>query len=248
MTGPLDTIKRLHGIYRARVADNRDPDNLRRVKVQAQTTGTEVTDWIWPLNATAKPPAIGQGVYVSYLGGDPEYPIWLGTFGKASTTTGTGEGGGETPPSGLLAYGAFHDETTQSAALNTATAVKFGKTDFSSGVSIVNQTRLTAAYSGVYNVQFSFQFHGLSGGGSGTTTQVWLDKNGTAVPYSNTLVTVNNNSPYVVAAWNFMVNLKAQQYCRLMWATNNTQIKIEASTPSPGPAVPSTIVTVTQVA
>lgn len=247
----MDIIKRLHSIYRATVVDNRDPDNLRRIRVKVQTTGMDqnsVTNWVWPVNATAKPPAIGQGVFIIYVGGDPEYPIWVGTFGNASTTTGTGEGGGENPPAGLLAYGAFHDETTQSAALNTATAVKFGKTDFSSGVSVVNQTNLKVAYSGVYNVQFSFQFHGLSGGGNGTTAQVWLDKNGTAVPQSNTKVTVNNNSPYVVAAWNFLVYLQANAYCRLMWATDNTQIKIETSSASPGPSVPSTIVTVTQVA
>jgi hypothetical protein len=244
----MDSIKRLYGVYRAVVKDNRDPKNLRRLLVQSQATGVEVTDWVWPIQATAKPPAIGQGVYIAYLGGDPEFPLWIGTFGSGSTTTGTGEGGGETPPAGIYSYGAFHDETTQSAALNTATAVKFNKTDFSSGVSVVNQTQLKVAYSGVYNVQFSFQFHGLSGGGNGTTAQVWLDKNGTAVPQSNTKVTVNNNSPYVVAAWNFLVSLKANQYCRLMWATDNTQIKLESSSASPGPAIPSAIVTITQVA
>lgn len=244
----MDPVKRLYGVYRAVVKDNKDPQNLRRLLVQSQATGDEVTDWVWPIQATAKPPAIGQGVYIAYLGGDPEFPLWIGTFGSGSTTTGTGEGGGETPPAGIYSYGAFHDETTQSAALNTATAVKFNKTDFSSGVSIVDTTELTVAYSGVYNVQFSFQFHGLSGGGNGTTAQVWLDKNGTAVPQSNTKVTVNNNSPYVVSAWNFLVYLKANQYCRLMWATDNTQIKIEASSASPGPAIPSAIVTLTQVA
>ena len=244
----MDPVKRLYGVYRAVVKDNKDPQNLRRLLVQSQATGDEVTDWVWPIQATAKPPAIGQGVYIAYLGGDPEFPLWIGTFGSGSTTTGTGEGGGETPPAGIYSYGAFHDETTQSAALNTATAVKFNKTDFSSGVSIVDTTELTVAYSGVYNVQFSFQFHGLSGGGNGTTAQVWLDKNGTAVHQSNTKVTVNNNSPYVVSAWNFLVYLKANQYCRLMWATDNTQIKIEASSASPGPAIPSAIVTLTQVA
>lgn len=244
----MDSIKRLYGVYRAVVKDNKDPKNLRRLLVQSQATGVEVTDWVWPIQATAKPPAIGQGVYIAYLGGDPEFPLWIGTFGSGSTTTGTGEGGGETPPAGIYSYGAFHDETTQSAALNTATAIKFNKTDFSSGVSIVDTTKLTAAYSGVYNVQFSLQFHGLSGGGNGTTAQVWLDKNGTAVPQSNTKVTVNNNSPYVVAAWNFLVYLKANQYCRLMWATDNTQIKVETSSASPGPSIPSAIITMTQVA
>jgi hypothetical protein len=27
-------------------------------------------------------PVVGQGVWVSYIGGDPEYPIWHGSFGK----------------------------------------------------------------------------------------------------------------------------------------------------------------------
>jgi hypothetical protein len=242
------SIKRLHGIYRGVVKNNKDPKNLRRLRVQVQTTGKEITNWIWPLNATAKPPAIGQGVYIAYLGGDPEYPIWMGTFGTGSTTTGTGEGGGTNPPAGLFSYGAFHDETTQSAAANTATAINFNKTDFSSGVSIVNQTKLKVAYDGVYNIQFSLQFHGGSGGGAGITAQVWLDKNGVSVPQSNTKVSVNNNSPYVVAAWNFFVYLKANQYARLMWATDNTQIKIESSSSSPGPSVPGAIVTVSQIA
>ena len=238
-----------HSLYRAVVRDTKDPQDLRRIKVTIpQVTGDETTDWVWPLNATQKPPAVGQGVFISYIGGDPDYPIWMGTFGTNSTTTGTGEGGGDNPPAGIYSYGAFHDEATQSASLNTATAAKFRVTDFSSGVSVVNGTKLTAAYSGVYNIQFSFQFHGISGGGNGTTSEVWLAKNGTAVPNSNTLVTVNNNSPYVVAAWNFMVYLKAHEYAEIMWATDNTQIKIEASQPSIGPAVPSTIVTVTQVA
>ena len=240
-------IKRFYGIYRGVVVDRNDPENLRRIKAKVQITGSEVTNWIWPVYSTAKPPAIGQGVWVIYIGGDAEYPVWLGSFGNSSTTTDTGEGGGENPPAGIYSYGAFHDETTQSAALNTATAFQFNKTDLSSGVSVVDTTKLKVDYSGVYNVQFSIQFHGLSGGGNGTTAQVWLDNNGTAVPQSNTKVTVNNNSPYVVAAWNFLVYLKAKEYCRLMWATDNTQIKAEASTASPGPSIPSVIVTVTQV-
>lgn len=244
----MDGIQRHHSLYRAIVRDVNDPQSLRRVKVNVpQVTGLEITDWVWPLSATAKPPAIGQGVFISYLGGDPEYPIWMGVFGNSSTTSGTGEGGGDNPPAGFLSYGAFHDENTQSASLNTATPVFFRSTDFSSGVTISNNTKLKASYSGVYNIQFSFQLHGISGGGNGTTVKIWLAKNGTAVPSSNTLVTVNNNSPYVVAAWNFMAYLHAQEYVEIMWATDNTQIKIEASQPSIGPLVPSTIVTVTQV-
>jgi len=82
---PLDPVKRLHGVYRAVVTENKDPDNLRRLKLQVQTTGPEITDWVWPVSPSSvqtEPPAIGQGVWVSYIGGDPEYPIWIGFFGK----------------------------------------------------------------------------------------------------------------------------------------------------------------------
>ena len=45
----MDGMKYLHGVYRAVVKDNRDPDNLRRLKLQVQTTGLEITDWAWPV-------------------------------------------------------------------------------------------------------------------------------------------------------------------------------------------------------
>jgi hypothetical protein len=81
----MEGIKHLHGVYRAVVKDNRDPDNLRRLRLQVQTTGEEVTDWAWPIEMAGTNvgvPDIGQGVWVSYIGGDPEHPIWHGKFGR----------------------------------------------------------------------------------------------------------------------------------------------------------------------
>ena len=81
----MDQIKRLHGVYRGIVKNNNDPQKQRRVKVTVQTTGTETTDWAWPMEAAGisnAVPSIGQGVWVQYVGGDPEYPIWCGEFGK----------------------------------------------------------------------------------------------------------------------------------------------------------------------
>ena len=86
----MDDVKKIHGIFRATVSDNKDPGNLRRIRVTSQATGDQVTDWIWPVEVTGTRtavPEIGQGVWVSYIGGDPEYPVWLGVFGKSSTTS-----------------------------------------------------------------------------------------------------------------------------------------------------------------
>lgn len=78
-------IKRLFGVYRAVVTANNDPLKQRRLKLSIQTTPGEITDWVWPMEATNTsydPPVLGQGVWVQFIGGDPEYPVWYGTFGK----------------------------------------------------------------------------------------------------------------------------------------------------------------------
>lgn len=80
----MDSIKRLYGVYRGVVQDNSDPQTQRRLKVQVQTTGIEVTDWAWPMEPSSihtEVPVVGQGVWITYVGGDPEYPVWAGAFG-----------------------------------------------------------------------------------------------------------------------------------------------------------------------
>jgi hypothetical protein len=82
----MDYENHLFGLYRAVVHDNRDPKNLRRLKVKSTATGEQITNWIWPVISTVKEPAIGQGVWVMYLGGDPEYPVWIAEFGKNNSS------------------------------------------------------------------------------------------------------------------------------------------------------------------
>lgn len=82
----MDPVKRHYGIYRGVVKDNKDPQKQRRLKVSVpQTTGNEVTEWAWPVEPSSihtELPVVGQGVWLSYIGGDPDYPVWLGSFGK----------------------------------------------------------------------------------------------------------------------------------------------------------------------
>ena len=81
----MDSVKKLTGVYRAVVKDNKDPQKQGRLKLEIQTTPGEITDWVWPVETagiTTDAPIIGQGVWVHYNGGDPEFPVWSGTFGK----------------------------------------------------------------------------------------------------------------------------------------------------------------------
>jgi hypothetical protein len=74
------------GVYRGIVKNNVDPKKQKRLKVTVpQITGTEVSDWILPLepsNISVDVPTVGQGVWITYVGGDTGYPVWIGSFGK----------------------------------------------------------------------------------------------------------------------------------------------------------------------
>lgn len=77
--------RRFYGVYRGVVADNSDPLNQGRLKLRIpQVLFDQVTDWAWVRNSPGviyEPPAVGHGVWVLFEGGDPSFPIAIGTFG-----------------------------------------------------------------------------------------------------------------------------------------------------------------------
>jgi hypothetical protein len=80
---------------------------------------------------------------------------------------------------------------------------------------------------------------------------VWLSKNNANVAWSNTQVTVLGNGGKYLAAWNFVLTLAANDYVELKVQSPDTHMRIVASgtqTTPDRPAIPSSIVTITQVA
>lgn len=144
-------------------------------------------------------------------------------------------------------YGSFYDTTTQTAALtNTPYAMSFNSTDMSLGVTI-NAGATSRVYVdtyNIYNIQFSAQVDTTV-----STDQllwIWLRKNGVDVPYSASQVRTKGNGFATVAAWNFLLSLNAGDYFELMWATDSTGVRLQASGSSAfRPAIPSIILTVT---
>lgn len=148
----------------------------------------------------------------------------------------------------ILHYGSFYDSTTQTAAaVNTAYAMSFSTTVSANGVSIGSpSSRIYVANTGVYNIQFSAQLDKASGATG--HIYIWLDINGSTVANSATVVAIQGTSAECVAAWNFVVPLTAGEYFRLMWSTDDTNIQLTAAAAAaPVPAIPSVILTVTQV-
>jgi hypothetical protein len=149
--------------------------------------------------------------------------------------------------------GSFYDTTTQNAAVaNTAYKVSLNSTDaaISNGVSIVSGSRITVAYPGVYNIQFSAQF---TRSNSGTdVVSIWFAKNGVNIDNSCTDIVLTGGAAAsaIVASWNYLISLNAGDYFEIVWSTPDTHVAITyggTRTSPVRPAVPSVIATVTFV-
>lgn len=146
-------------------------------------------------------------------------------------------------------YGSFYSNVDQTNPIaNTAMAMTFNNTVTANGVSVVSNSQLTIAKTGVYNIQFSAQV-AKTGGGTGVV-DIWLNKNGSPVAWTNTSIPVTSGTP-AVAAWNFVENVTvANTYYQLMWSSPDTLVTLEATaanTSPTRPGVPSVIVSVTPV-
>lgn len=153
-------------------------------------------------------------------------------------------------------YGVFSDTATKTpAAIYTPYAITFNTTDLANGFSRGSPTsRIVSSASGLFNIQFSAQVSSSSA--SAKKIWIWPRKNGTDVPNSNSEATIDANGGAAVLSWNFVLSLNANDYIELMYATDDTNVQIVAVAAQTGangtstfarPAVPSIILTVTQV-
>jgi hypothetical protein len=149
-------------------------------------------------------------------------------------------------------YGSFLNTTTQTITNTTlAYAVAFNTTESSSGVSIVDNTKITFATAGQYDLQFSFQLANTDS--VSHNIRIWLRQNGVDIPDTLGVDTVNPQVGLiglVVAAWNYVVTAAAGDYFEFMWSSGSTLVQLRAvpaGTSPTRPASPSAIVTAAQV-
>ena len=174
-----------------------------------------------------------------------------GTSGSTGTSGSSGTSG--TSATGTTkSYGAFYDTETQPlAAANTPQVMSANTSSLSSGVVLSGGTKFVVLNSGIYNLQFSSQLNKTS---SGTDEiAIWFRKNGVDLPNSNTEMQVpkQGSTGKLVAAWNILEQLNANEYLEIVWASADTTYELLGepiqTTPYAKPATPSIIVTVTQV-
>jgi hypothetical protein len=159
-----------------------------------------------------------------------------------------------------VSYGAYQNSVDQNLATAlTPTVVAFNTIDYQNNISI-SSNQITIATAGIYNVQFSLQL-------VNTDTQIhnasiWLRKNGTDIVGTASKFDVpsshGGSDGYLIGAVNFYVDVTAGQYIELVIAADQVEngvtngVYIEAytaqTTPYVRPSIPSSVITVTQVA
>ena len=147
-------------------------------------------------------------------------------------------------------HGAFHSEFTQSATTaDTALIMSAETTDFSVGVTMVDNSKIFVSSAGTYNFEFSSVFQKTQGG-SIEFVSIWPRINNNDVSWSNTDMSMANNNELIVASWNFLLELNAGDYVELMWSSTSSQMIMQAIPPQINPTrpgTPSVIITLTQI-
>ena len=170
-------------------------------------------------------------------------------------TAGSSGGSGPAGPQGIQGipgtmsayYGNFYSTAIQTN-LVTANSFTFNSPADGVGVTIVDDSKITVANAGTYNLQFSAQIEKSDSGDD--EIEIWLSKQGSDISWSNTRILMSGNKAKYVAAWNFVITMAANEYLQLKWYSADPAVRIyaEVAPTSPSrPAIPSIIATLTQV-
>jgi len=154
------------------------------------------------------------------------------------------------PPIQLIPsnYGMFYDTTTQTAAaINTAYAITFNTTAFGRGIRRGTTTsQIFCQNPGIYNFNFSIQFDKTAGGDG--IADVWFRKNGADIADSASRIRIKGNNAEVFASASVFAEMSNGDYIQIMWAVDDTTVQLQyVAAAAPVPAIPSIILTVTQV-
>ena len=150
-----------------------------------------------------------------------------------------------------------HSATLNGGGVGNSLPITYNTVVFSEGIRLVDSSKITFDYEGIYNLQYSIQWHNTDS--QEHDTVVWIAYNGSPYPDSSTYAAVPARHGSIhgtmVTAINFVGKAFAGDYVQLYWAGNSTTVSMQTISsgditglPSTAPSAPSVILTVTQVA
>lgn len=145
-------------------------------------------------------------------------------------------------------YGEFTKTNSQTpAAANTAYALTLTDTEISQGVSIGSPTsRVVMANAGIYSFLVSVQI--TSTNSSQKSIWVWLRKNGTDVPNSAKIASINLNNGYLEMVVEDIISAAANDYFEIMFAADDVNISVSSVAATAfAPAAPAVSLSVIEV-
>ena len=207
-------------------------------------------------NTTAYPIVYDTTAYSKNITLEDRTAVFTASIGPASTTmTVTAVTSGPIYPgmvitgTGVTAGTYIGSQTTGTDGSTGNYVVSASQTVASTTITGICKSKLKAEIAGVYNVQFSVQFVNTSS--NIHDTDIWMRKNGTNVADTNSQFSVPNRhggvDGHLIGALNLFVELAADEYIELMWATTDASTTIQYIGTQTGPvrpAAPSAIVTV----
>ena len=146
------------------------------------------------------------------------------------------------------AHGSYFDTTTQpNPVADTVNLFTYNSSVSEQGVTRgVPTSKIYVSQTGIYNFQFSAQLD--KSGGSASAVYIWPRINGVNVPDSATKIVIDGPNNEIVAAWNFVLVMQANDYFELAWQSSDTDVIIPYVAASGNiPAIPSIILSVVWV-
>jgi hypothetical protein len=146
------------------------------------------------------------------------------------------------------AHASYFDTTTQpNPVADAVNLFTYNSVVTQQAVTRGNPTsKVYVAQTGIYNFQFSAQLDKT--GGSASAVYIWPRINGENLPDSATKIVIDGPNNEIVAAWNFVLVLQANDYFELAWQSSDTNVVIPYIAATGNiPAIPSIILTVVWV-
>lgn len=132
----------------------------------------------------------------------------------------------------------FSTQTQTNPVANTTNIITFNNAAINVGINLVGGNQITVSKSANYNFQFVLQIDKTDAGED--LADIWLIRNGTAYPNTNSQVSVSGTVGVLVASWNFTLSMTAGDNVQVAWQSTDINLRLLTTPAQTGPIRPAT--------